>query len=42
MKGDDIMLDILLSIWLVIAVALMGFAYGKENLRIRKEMNDRS
>ena len=36
------MLDILLGIFLVAQVALIGFAYGKENKRIRKEMNDRS
>ena len=36
------MLDILLTVWLLIAVIIIGLAYGSENKRIRKEMNDRS
>lgn len=36
------MLDILLTVFLLAQITLIGFAYGSENKRIRKEMNDRS
>ena len=36
------MLDVVLTVWLVVAVVIIGLAYGSENKRIRKEMNDRS
>lgn len=32
------MLDAVLTAWLVVAVAIIGLAYGSENKRIRKEM----
>lgn len=37
------MVDVLLTVFLIAAIALIAFAYGSENARIRKEMkNDRS
>lgn len=32
------MIDIILTIWLIVAVVIIGLAYGSENKRIRKEM----
>ena len=34
------MLDIILTIWMIVAVVIIGFAYGSENKRIRKEMKN--
>lgn len=34
------MLDIILTIWLLVAVVIIGLAYGSENKRIRKEMKN--